>query len=98
MGTKHKHAEVIKAWADGEEVEYRTFQGDWTLLDIPSPTWSYREYRVKTKSPIILYRSIRLSRDNNTICLSHADGASTADLVFKFDPKDLFFISVEMIK
>ena len=57
MGTKHKHAEVIKAWADGEEVEYRTFQGDWALLDIPSPTWSYREYRVKTKN-IVVTRSV----------------------------------------
>ena len=68
MGTKHKHAEVIKAWADGEEVEYRTFQGDWTLLDIPSPTWSYREYRVKTKN-IVVQR--HLSYDVNFDLTSH---------------------------
>lgn len=46
----HKHAEVIKAWADGAEIEYRDPSGGdpWEL--IPDPHWIPEfEYRVKPK-------------------------------------------------
>ena len=93
MGTKHKHAEVIKAWADGEEVEYRTFQGDWTLLDIPSPTWSYREYRVKTKN-IVLERCLHISELGYLL----ANAFDTANCRMTFDPITRQLIDVEMLK
>lgn len=42
----HKHAELIKAWADGAEIEYKTPSGKWFTLC--QPTWlPLREYRVK---------------------------------------------------
>lgn len=42
----HKHAEVIKAWADGAKIEMRTQQGKW--MEINDPTWCAGvEYRVK---------------------------------------------------
>ncbi len=47
MKTPHKHAELIKAWADGAEIECRPITGrPWlTMLD---PAWSkYEEYRIK---------------------------------------------------
>lgn len=47
MNKPHKHAEVIKAWADGAEIECwdRDFP-EW--IDSPFPNWcSYLEYRVK---------------------------------------------------
>ena len=53
MGTPHKHAEVIKAWADGATIEFRCPIGDgawsdWQTLKSGSPTWDIRsEYRVK---------------------------------------------------
>ena len=46
MNKPHKHAEVIKAWADGKEIEYKTCDGDWRITD--TPCWTQgREYRVK---------------------------------------------------
>ena len=49
----HKHAELIKAWADGAEIQYR-FNGQiaedaWQNHYIDqNPTWSYSyEYRIK---------------------------------------------------
>ena len=84
MGTKHKHAEVIKAWADGEEVEYRTFQGDWTLLDIPSPTWSYREYRVKHKN-IVVKRTLRYNAVSD--CVYDFKDTALENIEYTFTPE-----------
>ena len=46
---KHKHAEVIKAWADGAEIEYwSNYEGRWILLNMESPGWELGfKYRVK---------------------------------------------------
>lgn len=58
----HKHAEVIKAWADGAKIEYRLNKGD-TWMSITNPEWlSYAEYRAK-KEPetIYMYRHTRHS-------------------------------------
>ena len=45
---KHKHADLIKAWADGAEIEYLTFTKEW--LPIHYPTWRDDfEYRIKPK-------------------------------------------------
>jgi hypothetical protein len=47
MNKPHKHAELIKQWADGAEVEYRVELGArWNTLR--SPCWdSNGEYRIK---------------------------------------------------
>lgn len=51
---KHKHAELIKAWADGAEIQYRHWGSDWK--DSTSPTWDVHwEYRIKPeeKKPVV---------------------------------------------
>lgn len=57
MGTKHKHAEVIKAWADGEVVQFRNkdYSG-WTDLTHLYPVWDCDEYRVKPKNTVVTRR------------------------------------------
>ena len=41
----HKHAELIKAWADGADIQYHS-SGSWYLTC--SPTWHpEEEYRIK---------------------------------------------------
>ena len=41
----HKHAELIKAWADGAQIQYKSL-GSW--YDIYQPDWrSEGEYRIK---------------------------------------------------
>lgn len=45
MGNPHKHAELIKAWADGAEIEFLAPDGKWYPSD---PVWDInREYRIK---------------------------------------------------
>ena len=47
MKTPHKHAEIIKAWADGDKVEYWDV-GEKCWLDIDTPSWAKsNEYRIK---------------------------------------------------
>lgn len=43
---KHKHAELIKAWADGAEIQvYKPHWDEWH--DCQSPMWDSDEYRIK---------------------------------------------------
>jgi hypothetical protein len=64
---KHKHAEVIHAWADGAKVQCRIFvvggeKGSgadeyYAWYDIESPPWNEdEEYRVKPKEPVIRWQ------------------------------------------
>jgi hypothetical protein len=47
MGTPHKHAAIIKQWADGQQIQARQYDEDeWD--DIASPQWHPNlQYRVK---------------------------------------------------
>lgn len=56
MGTPHKHAALIKAWADGAEIQYKPGGKGGNWLDDEHPTWySCIEYRIKPKT--IKYRN-----------------------------------------
>lgn len=42
----HKHAELIKAWADGAEIEFHSHDDVWFL--VAKPNWDIeQEYRIK---------------------------------------------------
>ena len=44
----HKYAELIKAWADGAEIEVKLMNGEWIDWESKcSPTWTDEEYRIK---------------------------------------------------
>lgn len=43
----HKHAELIKAWADGAEIEWQTSNGTW--VHSFEPNWNYPEGRYRIK-------------------------------------------------
>jgi len=47
MGTKHRHYDVIVAWADGEEIEFFD-EGFWYPISAV-PDWSSSQYRIKPK-------------------------------------------------
>jgi hypothetical protein len=45
----HKHAELIKAWADGAEIEvYDESLNRWVDV-ISAPAWTSKRYRIKTE-------------------------------------------------
>ena len=74
----HKHAECIKAWANGEQIEYKRLDGEsWHLAPI-SPAWNIDcEYRIKpepimarmfvTKNSNIGGREVYVQQSNWTI-------------------------------
>jgi hypothetical protein len=49
----HKHAEIIKAWADGAQIQYKSIlTPKWS--DISDPAWeNVNEYRIKPKPPVV---------------------------------------------
>lgn len=51
MGTKHRHYDVIVAWAAGEEIEWRYApKEDWEDLTVEHPVFDERfEFRIKPK-------------------------------------------------
>lgn len=53
---KHPHCELIKAWADGFEIQYFcTYDKIW--IDNKDPSWSSGiKYRIKPKSKILKFR------------------------------------------
>jgi len=54
----HKHAEVIKAWADGEIIEHRENPNrEWVVIKNPTFIPSF-EYRVKPKE-IVRFLEVR---------------------------------------
>lgn len=62
MKTPHKHAELIKAWADGAEIEYRDRHNDWVSLP-RCGDWDAHpdfEYRIKPepKPDVVLIRRV----------------------------------------
>ena len=64
----HKHAEVIKAWADGAEIQIKDF-GRWFRVD--DPTWNEnREYRIKPAEKVVRWLWTWLQ--DGTWCVSHS--------------------------
>lgn len=57
MNKRHRHADVIIAWANGEDVQVRnSVTGEWADLRAAAPTFNGDEYRVKPKPVIRKYR------------------------------------------
>ena len=49
MGQRHKHADVIIAWAEGKDVQvWDVTQNEWADVTTESPTWCEGwKYRIK---------------------------------------------------
>lgn len=48
MNKPHKHAELIKVWADGAVIQYKTEEGAWKDVYPYNPVWDiFTEYRIK---------------------------------------------------
>jgi hypothetical protein len=68
MPTPHKHAAVIKAWADGHQVQMLSrMNGLWEDVNAESPRWlEHYEYRVKPT--FVKYRNFLWAPADSTSC------------------------------
>jgi hypothetical protein len=82
MKTPHKHAELIKQWADGAQIEYYCNRTEkWQYVE--HPVWTdYTDYRVKpeVKPDIFLYRRIRELDEVMAARLQPADMGLVSDI------------------
>ncbi len=85
MGQPHKHAEVIKAWADGEEIEYRVGEGsEWKPCLVPG-FYESSFYRVKPKN-ITVKRLMSFDYRYQTTRTYVVDHGENGNIEFTFDP------------
>ena len=79
---KHKHAELIKLWADGAEIEVESGDGSWAGNGIPC--WHYNSvYRVKPKPDVVKKVYIRIRMDTLRLhCVEASDSVANAKLIF----------------
>ena len=56
----HKHAELIKAWADGAEIECKFKSGNWRTVEYPDWANPLEEYRIKPeeKKPVVRWKCV----------------------------------------
>ena len=82
--TPHKHAALIKAWADGATIQYKVRQGEWRDVYDNDPTWNdWEEYRVKPEPKPDIERFIRVEIVERSVCLIHpSDGDRNLKLTF----------------
>jgi hypothetical protein len=102
----HKHAELIKAWADGAEIEYKFFCGgtqwsDWLPMNDGSWTNSPEyEYRIKPepKPDIVLYIDISLNLITGGVSCTQLPCPSKGMLEMNFDGETGKLKSAEVLK
>jgi len=89
----HKHAEVIKAWADGAEIQSRIHNSGW--VDCSAPHWyEGSEYRVKPEPPIVVEEHVYFSDLHGYPVFKKQ---FPVNIRFTFDPKTMNPIKVELI-
>lgn len=97
----HKHAEVIKAWADGATIEYRNEISHpcWTDMPICSPNWHEDfEYRVKPEpKPDIVEFFYAEQHSLLNIRFSQYHGVQKPKLMVTFDGETGKLKSAEVI-
>jgi hypothetical protein len=56
----HKHAELIKAWADGAEIEWQDKWGEWQPFFLTHSWYEEKNYRIKPKPDYVSTRRVFL--------------------------------------
>lgn len=94
--TPHVHADLIKAWADGAEIEVQSSTGG-TWAPAPNPKWLCdQSYRIKPKPPIEVVDNLRYDPDVG-VHFSVSPSPATS-VKFTVDPATHKVLSVELVK
>lgn len=97
---KHKHYDMIVAWAEGKTIQYKNFQskdfvGTWR--DIPHPSWDSRnEYRIKPepRPDFSTYLTVSYNHTGNQTPIRYASD----NVKFTYDGDTWQLKSAEVIK
>ena len=85
MTTRHKHADVIIAWAEGAEVEYRNLPGATWMSVGTIPGW-VENYEYRVKPPAKKYRVALFKYHNTGAAASVANNEEDGEL-FEQSPR-----------
>jgi hypothetical protein len=89
---KHKHADLIKAWADGAIIEVKYKDDEWQFRH--NPSWHFdNEYRIKPKPDVVKYATIKQDISSLSCHKFNSD-----NLKLTFDGETLELKSAEVIK
>lgn len=70
--TPHKHAEIIKAWAEGHQIQWQDCKQLWH--DVKKPDWDvHTNYRVKPAEPEKSYPVTQMKMEDFNAALRRAD-------------------------
>lgn len=84
--TPHKHADVIKAWADGAIIQYKLRAGEWREVPNNNPTWnSYEEYLVKPESKPDFVKYAHVDRLSGHQYWCKSEQHKEANVLYTFD-------------
>lgn len=97
MKQPHKHAALIKAWADGAEIQYWDIGAKVWLTIAGQPNWDWDcEYRIKPepKPDVVRYA---ITTDTFVEMCSTGCTCGQAEIKLTFDGETLELKAVEMI-
>lgn len=93
----HKHAELIKAWADGAEIQVLVRDGEW--VKTPYPEWNEdTEYRIKPEPKPNWYRHYMVAKEGDGIYPRGTCETMNANLRLNFDGNTGKLIGAEVLK
>ena len=95
---KHKHADLIHAWADGAQIQLLSLVYDrWE--DVKDPSWSeHYEYRIKPKPKPDMYKYIDVRAVRDGICQWITCLPEEANLGLIFDGETKRLKTAEVLK
>lgn len=101
MKTPHKHAELIKAWADGAQIQYKSqLRAERGWVDDPHPSFDVDyEWRIKPepKPDSVIYASA-MKRGQNTSLGFREGSEQDANLRLTFDGETGALKAAEVLK
>lgn len=93
---KHKHADLIHAWADGAQIQVKAQNLVWE--DREKPVWAAdREYRIKLIRNPDMYKYVRVETTIGHIAKWQSCSPAVANLHLTFDGETGELISAEVI-
>lgn len=82
---KHKHADLIHAWADGAKIQCKQIDGSWFDGDDMAPSWNEDyQYRIKPEPKPDWYKYVRIETAGGHMASWQSCSPSDANLRLGF--------------